>query len=302
MNTEQLITFERIVREGSLSRAAWSLGVAQATISVRVQALERAVGGPLFVRSGRGMVLTDLGASFRPYAQRALDVLQAGVVAAQQAQAGQRGRVTIGVLESLSGAFLGPVLAQFHRSHPEVEVLARAGRQEQLLELLQDGIISMALIAWPYADPLAAELEVLLNIRERVILVAAPQHPLARHTTIDAAQLGSEAAPFLLLRWWATLPSALALLAQQIHPHYDVPMDTGRQMVLSGIGAGFFPWMQVADSLAAGQLREIIAHDIPPFTRESVLVRRVGAAPITPAMSVLLALLRERVLQLGLAT
>src|SRR5262245_3177974 len=104
MNTEQLITFERIVREGSVSRAAWALGLAQATISARIQALEREVGGPLFVRRGRGVALTDLGVSFRPYAQRALDVLQASVVAAQQAQAGQRGRVTIGVLESLSGA------------------------------------------------------------------------------------------------------------------------------------------------------------------------------------------------------
>src|SRR5207253_3122144 len=85
--------------------------------------------GPLFVRGGRGAPLTDLGASFLPYARRSLELLDAGVEAARQAQAGARGRATIGVLESLSGSFLGPALAEFHASHPGVEVLARAGRR-----------------------------------------------------------------------------------------------------------------------------------------------------------------------------
>src|SRR5262245_21276059 len=172
MDTEQLITFDRIVREGSFSRAAWALNIAQPTISARVQALERAVGGALFARNGRGVVLTDLGTSFLPYARRALEVLDAGVGAARQAQAGQRGRVTVGVLESLSGSFLGPALAQFYADYPQVDVVVRAGRHEQLVELLLDGVIMLALIAWPCPDTLATDLEVLLALRERVVLVA----------------------------------------------------------------------------------------------------------------------------------
>ncbi|HNP72270.1 MAG TPA: LysR family transcriptional regulator, partial [Kouleothrix sp.] len=88
MDTEQLVMFERIAREGSFSRAAWALGVAQPTVSARVQALERAVGGQLFVRGSRGVALTDLGASFLPFARRALEVLDAGVAAAREAHAG----------------------------------------------------------------------------------------------------------------------------------------------------------------------------------------------------------------------
>jgi DNA-binding transcriptional LysR family regulator len=301
MDTEQLLTFERIVREGSLSRAAWSLGVAQATVSARVQALERAVGGPLFMRNGRGVALTDLGLSFRPYAQRALEVLQAGIAAAQQAQAGQRGRVTIGVLESLSGAFLGPALAHFHATHPQVEVLVRAGRQEELAELLLDGIIDVALLAWPLAATLGMPLDVLLQMRERVVLAAAPGHPLARQAAVEAAQIAALACPFLLLRWWTALPPAVARIAAQAQPRLDVPMDTGRQMVLSGVGAGFFPWMQVAEALAAGRLREVAVRDISPLVRASALVRRAGAAPLAPAAADLIAAIHERARQLGLA-
>jgi DNA-binding transcriptional LysR family regulator len=47
---------------------------------------------------GRGAELTDLGASFLPYAQRALKVVESGVEVARQSQAGERGRASIGVL------------------------------------------------------------------------------------------------------------------------------------------------------------------------------------------------------------
>jgi DNA-binding transcriptional LysR family regulator len=294
MDTEQLITFDRIVREGSLSRAAWALGVAQPTISARLQALERAVGGALFVRGGRGVVLTDLGASFLPYARRAIEILDAGVEAARQAQAGERGQVTIGALESLSGAFLGPALAQFHAEHPRVEIVVRAGRHEQIAELLFDGVIALALLAWPCADTLAASLETLLTMRERVVLVAAPGHPLAQRAPVDLARVAAEARPFVVLRWWLTLPTAVARLAQQAGQTVDVPMDTGRQMVLSGIGAGFFPWMQVADLLKAGQLCEVAVRGMP------ALVRRTSAAPLGPAGHALASIVEARAARLGL--
>ena len=54
MDIEQLIAFERIAREGSFSKAAWLLGIAQPTISARIQGLEREVGGMVFKR-GRKM-------------------------------------------------------------------------------------------------------------------------------------------------------------------------------------------------------------------------------------------------------
>ncbi len=299
MDVEQLAAFERIVREGSFSRAAWALGIAQPTISARIQALERIVGGALFRRSGRGVVLTDLGLSFLPYARRALEVLEAGITAAREAQAGQRGQVTIGVLESLSGSFLGPALASFHAAYPEVAVLVRAGRHEQMVELLRDGVITLALLVWPCPESVAMRLEVLLPLRERVLLVAAPQHPLARMPQL-APDWVAAAHPFLRLRWWLTLPPAVAQLSLAVEPAIDVPMDTGRQMVLSGVGVGFFPWMQVADAVRTGQLRELLPPGVGNVNRDSALVRRAEGAPLSPAAAALVAVLQQRAQQLGI--
>jgi DNA-binding transcriptional LysR family regulator len=301
MDTDQLIAFDRIVREGSFSRAAWVLGLSQPTISLRIQALERAVGGQLLNRSGRGVVLTDLGANFLPYARRALEVLDTGIDAARQVQLGQQGRVTIGVLESLSGSFLGPTLTDFYAHHPQVEILTRAGRHEQLVELLLDGVVSMALIAWPCADTLTTELDVLCHVRESVVLVAARTHPLATlRQPLEREQVLQLAQPFLTLRWWLTLPTAIAHLAQQSTPLVDVTMDTARHMVLQGVGAGFFPWMQVAEYVATGQLQILTIRGFPPIVRDSALVRRANAAMLGSAALALVQMVRERVQQLGL--
>lgn len=305
LDTEQLRTFDRIVREGSFSRAAWALDLAQPTVSARVQALEQAVGGPLFARSGRGVTLTDLGASFLPFARRALEVLGAGVEAARQAQAGQRGRVSIGVLESLSGSFLGPVVAAFHAAHPEVDLLVRAGRHEQLVQLFHDAVIRLALLAWPSHDVLTGDVDVLLTLREPVVLAAAPGHPLARRAALGAPAVDQDAVvalarPFLLLRWWLALPPAVARLAERAGTVVDVPMDTGRQMVLSGVGVGYFPWMQVAEYVRSGQLAAVPVGDMPPLDRVSALVRRAGGAPLSPVAEALVRALGERAAALDL--
>ncbi|NTW03903.1 MAG: LysR family transcriptional regulator [Oscillochloris sp.] len=300
MDIDQLLAFDRVVREGSFSRAAWALGVGQPAVSARIQALERAVGGPLFVRGVRGAMLTDVGASFLPYARRAIEVLDAGVEIIRQSQEGHHGRVSIGVLESLSGHFLGPLLGQFHHAYPLVEVRVRAGRHEQVIELLRDGVVSMALTAWPCPEMIVTELEPMVSLCEPVVLAVAHTHTLAQSSLVSIEQVAAEARPFLVMRWWLSLPMLVTQIAQLAQATLDVPMDTGRQMVLSGTGAAFFPWMQVAEQVAAGQLRAVTLAGNLALSRESALVRRVGAAPLSPATATFVAMLRERAGQLGI--
>jgi DNA-binding transcriptional LysR family regulator len=133
MDQNQLLTFERIAREGSFGRAERALGVSQAAISGRIRALEAQTGGPLFARGGRRATLTERGEAFLPYARRALDVLAAGVEAAREAQAGQRGRVALGAVDSIADGFLVPVIARYRREHPRVALSIRTGHTPQIV-------------------------------------------------------------------------------------------------------------------------------------------------------------------------
>src|SRR5262252_761880 len=140
VTSAQLQAFQRVVRDRGFSRAAFALGIGQPAISARIRALEAAVGGALFTR-GRRVALTALGESFLPYARRALEVLGEGVEIARQAQVGQRGRVTLGALGSLAGGLVGPALAALIVEHPEIDVVAKSGDHERIVELLWDGIV-----------------------------------------------------------------------------------------------------------------------------------------------------------------
>ena len=291
MTIDQLVAFERVAREGSFSRAALALGLGQPAVSARILALEDALGGSLFVRA-RSIRLTGLGSSLLPYVRRALEVLREGVEAARLAQVGQRGSIRVGALGSLAGGLVGPVLADFLRSHPRVECTLKAADHEVLLQLLLDGLVDVALVVWPCAS--AVELTALFVFREPVVLVAHPRHPLARARRVTRDEVARLAHPFLRLRWWQSHHPRLEELARLSDTAVEVPMEMGRHLVANGIGAGFFTRTYIAEEIARGSLAEIRVSGIQPIFRDSALVRRRHSGPISPALAAFIQLLRAR--------
>ena len=292
MDLDQIAAFERVVREGSFSRAAVALGIGQPAVSSRIQALEEDVGGILFLR-GRRVSLTPMGEGLLPYARRVLEVLREGVDAARMAQSGERGRVKLGALGSLAGGLVGPAIARFLRTHPEIDCTLRSADHEFLVELLLDGIVELALVTWPCGGSVQAELTPLFLFHEPVVLVAHPRHELALRRSVTADDVARLAQPLLQLRWWQKHNPRITRLAQRSRTALEVPMETGRYLVLQGAGAGFFTRTYIAGDLAASALSEIPVRGFPPLTRTSALVRRKRSLPLTPAAAALIDELRR---------
>jgi DNA-binding transcriptional LysR family regulator len=289
LHLDQLTAFDRVAREGSFSRAAVSLGLGQPAVSARILALEESVGGALFLR-GRRIRLTALGESFLPFARRALEVVREGMEVSRLAQVGERGALRIGALGSLAGEVIGPALARFLRQHPSVEVTVKSGHHEFLLELLADGIVDAALTVWP-AGGTGLELQPIFKLRERVVLAAAPSHPLARRKEVQQSDVAKLAQPLLRLRWWRTHHPRITSLADESRTSIDVSMEAARRLVLEGTGAGFFPEKLIAEDLARGALREVRVRGLE-LVRESALVRRRNA-PMSPALASFIDVLRR---------
>ncbi|HET9597879.1 MAG TPA: LysR family transcriptional regulator, partial [Anaeromyxobacteraceae bacterium] len=286
MDRDQLSAFDRIVRDGSFTRAAVALRVGQPAVSARIRALEEQLGGALFTR-GRRVALTALGESFLPFARRALEILDEGVEASRQAQVGQRGRIRLGTLASLAGGLVGPALAAFLRRHPAVECAVRAGDHERIVSLLLDGLVDVGVVTWPCAESAAAALQPLLHLREPVVLVAAPGHPVARRRRVTQDELAASGAPLVRLRWWQEHHPAIDRLAARTRPPLELPMETARTLVLAGDALGFFTRTYVSEDLARGGLTAVEVADMPPLQRDSALVRRRRAAPLSPATAAL---------------
>ena len=69
LNYAHLLYFHTVAREGSVVRASEVLHVTPQTISGQIKLLEGAIGEPLFVRAGRGLVLSDTGRLVQEYAE-----------------------------------------------------------------------------------------------------------------------------------------------------------------------------------------------------------------------------------------
>lgn len=298
MDTAQLAAFDRVAREGSFSRAALSLGIGQPAVSSRIHNLEDAVGGALF-RRGRRISVTPLGESFLPYARRVLELLHEGMESARMAQVGGRGRIKLGTLGSLSAGLIAPALARFASTHPQVDCMLRSADHEVLVQMLVDGIVDLALIAWPCPESATAELAPIFAVRERVVLVAHPRHPLARRKAVSRDDVANLARPFYRLRWWPAHHPQITSIAERSGTAMEIPMEVARPLALRGQGAGFFVRTYVAQDLADGALVEIPVRGFSRLTRGSALVRRRRSV-LGPAAAELIQLIRSQAAQCGL--
>ncbi|MCH7629901.1 MULTISPECIES: LysR family transcriptional regulator [Novosphingobium] len=158
-----LPVFLAIAREGTLGRAARSLGQSQPTMGRRLRALEDAMGLTLFQRTADGFVLTDEGAVMLRHAERMEAEAQALSRELAGSSGGLEGMLRLTCSDWFGRIVLAPVLAEFHRLHPGVIVetltdqrVYSLGRREADLVFRITGfdepeVIARRLMTVPYA-------------------------------------------------------------------------------------------------------------------------------------------------------
>ncbi|MGE0526203.1 MAG: LysR family transcriptional regulator [Bdellovibrionales bacterium] len=296
---DQLTAFLRVVREGSFSRAADSLGIGQPAVSSRILGLESSLGGAIFTR-GRRIALTPLGETFLPYARRTLDILSEGREASCLVQAGKRGRIKLGVLGSLCEPLVGPALKAFLLAHPDGECIARSGDHEAILQFLWDGVLDLGIIVWPCSGTFASGLSPILVFKEPVILATFPNHPLATRGRACQEDVARLARPLHLLRWWQFNNPQLVNLSSRSGARVEVPKEAARYLVLNGVGAGFFPRTYIAEDLRSGAMVEIPIPDFPKLNRTTALVARVPSVSRSPVACNMIREIERQGIRLGL--
>ena len=109
----QVQAFIEVARTGNVSRAAEALYVTQPALTARIQALEKELGEALFVRTGRGVRLTDAGRVFLPNAERAVQAVEDGRQALSDLRSASAGRLALGAAPAVSTYVLPPILKRF---------------------------------------------------------------------------------------------------------------------------------------------------------------------------------------------
>lgn len=138
--------FLRVADVGSLSKAAAVMGEPQSMVSRAISHLERSCGERLFVRTGRGVVLTAFGARLLPRVARLAAEADALLEDIRAARGTPMGDVVVGLLPSAAQRFAGPLAARVRAEMPGVRLHLVESASAQLEEHLRDGRVDMAVV------------------------------------------------------------------------------------------------------------------------------------------------------------
>ena len=194
MDLRHLEHFVAVAETRSFTRASERLHIVQSAVSASIRTLERDLETELFNRTTQRVELTDAGAMLLPQARRILAEVQVARDLVADVGRGLRGTLTLGTMQALSAAALDipRVLAGFRRSHPLLEVHLRyaANGSAELAEQLRDGRLDIAILSLPDHGPAGIPITPLTS--EAMMLICAPEHPLAKRRSVRISELGGE--------------------------------------------------------------------------------------------------------------
>jgi len=191
MEVKQLSHFVAVADERHFTRAARRMHIVQSGLSTSIRALEQQVGAALFVRSTRRVELTEAGRVLLVEARRILAAIESARGAVAQVQGLLRGKLSIGIPQSLSPYFdLPATLGRFRAAHPGVEIRLRQAGAAVLLEGIADSRLDLAFVPLPGRVPDGLNVTVLA--REPLTLACAPSHRLASRRRVALTDLEGE--------------------------------------------------------------------------------------------------------------
>jgi len=191
METRKLEAFIAVARELHFGRAAETLHRGQSSVSDDVRSLEREVGGALFVRTSRRVALTDLGRSLLADAEPAVAALAVAMQQARRIARGERNEIRVGYLGGGFYEFTGPVLAEFARARPDVELTFVETDYLSQIESVRSGAVDVALVRLPVGLPELRRGAILF--RDQRMLAIPEGHRLCGRSLVDPEELQHEA-------------------------------------------------------------------------------------------------------------
>ena len=277
-------TFLAVADAGSISEAARRLFVSQPAISAEIASLEEMLSVRLFVRSRRGVRLTEAGETLLHHVRSAFTMLEAGEERLRELAGLARGTLRIGASDMTLRFYLLSPIAEFRRRYPGVRLQVTNAPTPKTLAALRDGSIDFGVVSGPLDD--VEGLDLLPVRRVQDIFVAAPDHPLVgREVTRDELA----AHPMMMLEG-AT--STRAYLEAWLGENFPPPMielatsDLLVEFAKRGIGVAAVVEDFAAPALATGELCRLSLWGAPP-PRDLYLARSRRFAPSAAAAGML---------------
>jgi DNA-binding transcriptional LysR family regulator len=272
VNPDHLRALTEVVGQGSFTRAARRLNLAQPTVSLQIRELEARLGVRLIDRLGKRAFATAAGRELIEHARRIAEETDQLLTAMRRHRDGWLGQVRIGSSTTALIYHLPPVLQGLRTKHPSIELIVTTGTTTGVVERILRNEIDLGIVSLPISErsldvvPLKDEPLVAIfsarvkNVPARVTPQFLLQHPLL----LEFARAHVRA---LIINW-------LSVASAEPRPAMELDnLEAVKRMVAAGLGASIVPAAAVAERDA----------------RQDVLVR-----PLKPALTRTLALVQRR--------
>jgi DNA-binding transcriptional LysR family regulator len=289
MDFDQLETFLEVARLSSFSRAAEKRFRTQPAVSSQIRALEEEVGARLLDRSGGKVSLTAPGKLFLRYAEETIEARKAVCTAIAETERVPRGEIVVGANEGTCLHILPEVFAEFKRNYPDVSVSIKRADYAKTLESVIDNSVDFGVVSLPVTD---VRLTVVPIHRDELVIIAPPDHPLARLRSATVAEVATY--PILVPKSGHTRDALEALFHERrLKPQYSMELDSSellKRFVAANVGVGFIARSNVAEDFRAHTLSIIpladarIRRDLALIFRKDKALSRAALAFIDTAV------------------
>jgi DNA-binding transcriptional LysR family regulator len=253
MDLRQLEIIQAIAETGSFTACGKKLNVSQSAISRQMLLLEEELGEPLFQRVGRRVRMTPAAESLVQLGQRVFQDVRDTVENITDRTRSLRGMLRLAGGMTVCLYVFPPLLKHLKRVHPELEIRLTVAMALRSVDDIRAGRVDAGLLTLPVEE---SDLVTVPVLREELLLVTMPSHPLAKKKKILPSDLSGE--PFILFEPGSATRRVIDsfFVTEDVEP--TVVMDTEnveiiKAMVKTGLGIGIVPYQAIAREVRAGQ-------------------------------------------------
>ena len=138
--------FYVVANNGNITKASEELMISQPAISKSIKNLEEQLGGQLFIRTKRGVILTEEGREFYQYIRQAIEYISSAENKFSDLINLETGCIKIGISSTLTKEFLLPYLETFHKLYPKIDIQIITNVSSQLFPKLRNGLIDVIIL------------------------------------------------------------------------------------------------------------------------------------------------------------
>ena len=297
MNLKQLEYFVRVAELGSFSKAAMVINIAQPALSRQVRLLESDLKATLLTRTGRGVILTEVGQRLFDHS---IGILQLVARATEDVEASRdepAGRIVIGLPPSIGRCLTRPLVEAFRRSLPKARLAIVEGLSTHLTEWIATGRVDLGLVHNPEPGP---AIEVTPVLDEALGLIGPVLAGPVQSLPLSLVELVEY--PLILPERSHAMRKLLETQAAYADLKLNVAMEVSSvPSILDLVAAGYGHAVLTETALAASGRPEAfwLRPLVKPALTSTLFIAQSAQKPITPLGRRAMRLLRELVAEMA---